>query len=261
MKIIVCVKQVPDTAEVRIDPTTGTLIRDGVPSIINPDDLSALESALRLKDEIGAEITVLCMGPSQADVALREALAMGVDRAILLSDRAFAGSDTWATSCALASALQEIGFDLVLTGRQAIDGDTAQVGPEIAEHLSLPVVTYVQGLEWKEDAFVVRRLFEDGYQVLRVKTPCLFTVLKEIHSPRYMRVGKIFSAYREKTVETWTLADIVVDPANLGLNGSPTKVKTTFTKGAKAAGTIVNVPPQEAARIFVEKLRQNYVIG
>lgn len=261
MKIIVCVKQVPDTAEVRIDPVTGTLIRDGVPSIINPDDRSALEAALRLKDDFGAEVITLCMGPSQADVALREALAMGADRAILLSDRAFAGSDTWATSCALAAAIRKIGFDLVLTGRQAIDGDTAQVGPEIAEHLGVPVVTYVQGLKWTEGAFVVRRLFEDGHQILKVKSPCVFTVLKEIHTPRYMRVGKIFSAYREKNVETWTLANIEIDPANLGLNGSPTKVKTTFTKGAKAAGTIVNVPPQEAARIFIEKLRQNYVIG
>lgn len=188
MKIVVCIKQVPDTTEVKLDPKTGTLIREGVPSIINPDDKAGLEAALAIKDKTGAHITVLTMGPPQADIALREALAMGADRAILLTDRAFAGADTWATSSALAGALKKMDYDLVVAGRQAIDGDTAQVGPQIAEHLNIPSISYVEDLEVEGDSIIVKRQFEDGYQRIKAKTPCLITALKDMNEPRYMNV-------------------------------------------------------------------------
>ncbi|GAB6085567.1 electron transfer flavoprotein subunit beta [Alkaliphilus crotonatoxidans] len=260
MKIIVCIKQVPDTTEVRLDPQTGTLIRDGVPSIINPDDKSGLEAALRIKDEIGAHVTVLTMGPPQADVALREALAMGADRAILLTDRAFAGADTWATSTTLAAAIKELEYDLVIAGRQAIDGDTAQVGPQIAEHLGLPQVSYVEDLKLQGDSLILKRVFEDGYHLIKVKPPCLITTLKEMNEARYMSVGGVYDAYRTKEVEVWNLSNITVDLENIGLKGSPTKVKKSFTKGAKTAGKVFEVDPKEAAEIIVDKLKEKYII-
>jgi electron transfer flavoprotein beta subunit len=207
MKIVVCIKQVPDTTEVRLDPKTGTLIREGVPSIINPDDKSGLEAALRLKDEIGAKVTVITMGPPQAEKALKEALAMGADEAILLSDRAFAGADTWATSSTLAAAIRKLDYDLIIAGRQAIDGDTAQVGPQIAEHLNLPQVSYVEDLERDGDSLILKRVFEDGYHKVKVKMPCLITTLSEMNKPRYMSVSGVLDAYREKEVIKWTLDD------------------------------------------------------
>jgi len=260
MKIVVCIKQVPDTTEVRLDPKTGTLIRDGVPSIINPDDKSGLEAALKLKDEIGAEVTVLTMGPPQAEKALREALAMGADKAILLSDRAFAGADTWATSSTLAAALRRLDYDLIIAGRQAIDGDTAQVGPQIAEHLALPQISYVEDLELAGDSLILKRVFEDGYHRIKVKMPCLITTLSEMNSPRYMSVGGVFDAYREKEIINWTLKDIEVDTANIGLKGSPTKVNKSFTKGAKSAGQVYELEPKDAAKIIVDKLKEKFII-
>ena len=260
MNIVVCIKQVPDTTEVKLDPKTGTLIRDGVPSIINPDDKAGLEAALRIKDKNGSHVTVLTMGPPQADLALREALAMGADRAILLTDRAFAGADTWATSSALAGALKKMDYDLIIAGRQAIDGDTAQVGPQIAEHLNLPSVTYVEEIEAYDKSIVVKRAFEDGYQMIKVQTPCLITALKELNDSRYMNVQGIFEAFEGDKVEIWSVNDIEVDPDNLGLKGSPTKVKKSFTKGAKTAGKVFDVTPQEAARIIVDKLQEKYLI-
>lgn len=260
MKIVVCIKQVPDTTEVRLDPETGTLIRKGIPSIINPDDKSGLEAALRLKDQVGAEITVLTMGPKKAKDALREALAMGADRGILLSDQAFAGSDTWATSSALAGALRTLPFDLVIAGRQAIDGDTAQVGPQIAEHLGLPSVSYVEELEAEAESFVVKRAFEDGYQRIRVPAPCLVTVLKEMNQPRYMRIGAIYEAWRSDRIEEWSAEDIQVDPAHLGLKGSPTKVKKSRNKELKGEGEKHELAPRQAARLVVDRLRDRYVI-
>ncbi|PKL23046.1 MAG: electron transfer flavoprotein subunit beta [Spirochaetae bacterium HGW-Spirochaetae-3] len=259
MNIVVCMKQVPDTTEVKIDPATGTLIREGIPSIINPDDKSGLEAALVLKDQVGAKVTVLSMGPPQADLALREALAMGADDAVLLSDRAFGGADTWATSTTIAAALRKLGFDLIICGRQAIDGDTAQVGPQIAEHLKLPHVSYVSELELKGDSVVVKRVFEDGYQRIKAKLPCLLTALKDMNSPRYMSVAGIFDAYK-KEIKVWGLADIVVDETNIGLKGSPTRVKKSFTKGVKSAGKVYEVDAKEGARIIVEALREKYVI-
>lgn len=260
MKIVVCIKQVPDTTEVKLDPKTGTLIREGVPSIINPDDKAGLEAALAIKDKMDAHITVLTMGPPQADIALREALAMGADKAILLTDRAFAGADTWATSSALAGALKNMEYDLIIAGRQAIDGDTAQVGPQIAEHLNLPSISYVEDLEVVGDHIIVKRQFEDGYQKIKAKTPCLITALKDMNEPRYMNVMGIFESFDEGKVEIWTVENIDVDPANLGLKGSPTKVKKSFTKGAKTAGKLFDVTPQESAQIIVEKLQEQFLL-
>lgn len=203
MKIVVCIKQVPDTTEIRLDPVKGTLIRDGVPSIINPDDKAGLEEALKLKDKFGAHVSAITMGPPQADSALREAIAMGVDRAILLTDRKFAGADTLATSYAISAALKELDYDLIIAGRQAIDGDTAQVGPQIAEFLNLPQITYVSDIKFDgKDTFEVKRATEDGYMLLQVQIPCLMTILAEANKPRYMNVKNIVEAYN-KEVEVW----------------------------------------------------------
>jgi len=259
MNIVVCIKQVPDTTEVKLDPIKGTLIRDGVPSIINPDDKSGLEAALNLKDEYDAHVTVLTMGPPQAKNALREALAMGADEAILLTDRKFAGADTLATSTTLAAAIKNLKYDLVIAGRQAIDGDTAQVGPQIAEHLKLPQISYVSDLSKKDDFLTIRREFEDGYHMLEVKLPCLITTLSEMNKPRYMSVGGVVEAY-EKEIITWTYDDITVDIERLGLNGSPTKVKKSFTKGVKDPGEIHELAPNEAGKLIVQRLKEKHII-
>ena len=230
MNIVVCIKQVPDTNEVRLDPVTNTLIRDGVPSIINPDDKSGLEVALRLKDENpdDVHVTVLSMGPPQAEGALREALAMGADEGILVSDRAFGGADTWATSCTITAALEHLDFDLIICGRQAIDGDTAQVGPQIAEHIGVPQVSYVEELDLDEDkkGITVKRQFEDRYHTINIKFPCLITAIAELAEPRYMTVGKVFDSY-QKDIKVWGLEDIKdkLDMANIGLKGSPQKLE------------------------------------
>ncbi|MTI68719.1 MAG: electron transfer flavoprotein subunit beta/FixA family protein [Firmicutes bacterium] len=262
MNIVVCIKQVPDTTEVRLDPETGTLIRKGVPSIINPDDKSGLEAALKLKDQYGAKVTVLTMGPPQAKKALNEALAMGADDAILLSDRAFAGADTWATSYTLASAIKKLDYDVIVAGRQAIDGDTAQVGPQMAEHLELPHVSYVEDLKVEDDSLILKRVFEDGYHKIKAKMPCLITTLSDMNEPRYMSVQGVLDAYREKEITEWSLDDLgEIDTSNLGLKGSPTRVKKSFTKGAKAAGEVHNdVNPKEAAKIIIEKLKEKHII-
>lgn len=263
MKIVVCIKQVPDTNEVRLDPVTNTLIRDGVPSIINPDDKSGLETALRIKDEHeNVEVTVVSMGPPQAELALREALAMGADKAILVTDRAFGGADTWATSCTIAAALEHLDYDLIITGRQAIDGDTAQVGPQIAEHLGIPQVSYVEDLELNGDHLTVKRQFEDRHHVLEVKLPCLITALTELAEPRYMSVGGIYDAY-EKEITTWGLEDIKdkLDLANIGLKGSPTKVKRSYPKQGKGKGELLkDLSADEAAQSIVAKLQEKYII-
>ncbi|MCC0783065.1 electron transfer flavoprotein subunit beta/FixA family protein [Clostridioides sp. ES-S-0108-01] len=260
MNIVVCIKQVPDTTEVKLDPNTGTLIRDGVPSIINPDDKAGLEESIKLKEEMGAHITVITMGPPQADMALKEALAMGADRAILLTDRAFAGADTWATSSALAGALKNIDFDIIIAGRQAIDGDTAQVGPQIAEHLNLPSITYAEEIKTEGEYVLVKRQFEDCCHDLKVKMPCLITTLKDMNTPRYMKVGRIYDAFENDVVETWTVKDIEVDPSNLGLKGSPTSVFKSFTKSVKPAGTIYNEDAKTSAGIIIDKLKEKYII-
>ncbi|KYH29329.1 MULTISPECIES: electron transfer flavoprotein subunit beta/FixA family protein [Clostridium] len=259
MNIVVCLKQVPDTNQVKIDPVTGTLIREGVPSIINPEDKHALEEALRIKDENGAHVTVISMGPPQAEAALREAMAMGADEAILITDRAFAGADTLATSYALAGALKKLEYDIVFAGRQAIDGDTAQVGPEIAEHLGIPQVTYVQKVEINGDTLTVNRALEDGYEVLEVKTPCLLTAIKELNEPRYMNVRNIFEVFK-KEVKIWSVNDIDVDRELLGLKGSPTKVKKSWPKETKGKGEVINMSAKEAAAFAASKLKEKHYI-
>ena len=262
MKIIVCVKQVPDTTEVKINKETGTLIRDGVPSILNPDDANALEEALRMKDaDSNVHVTVVSMGPPQAEEMLRECLAMGADEAVLLSDRAFGGSDTWSTSNAIASGIKTLGeFDIIFAGRQAIDGDTAQVGPQIAEHLNLPSVTYVEEIEAYDKSIVVKRAFEDGYQMIKVQTPCLITALKELNDSRYMNVQGIFEAFEGDKIEVWSVNDIEVDPDNLGLKGSPTKIAKASDKVPKGAGEKVNLDPTESVNYLMEKFKEKHII-
>jgi len=259
MKIVVCIKQVPDTNEVKIDPRTGTLIREGVPSIINPDDKNALEEALVLKENHGAHVTVISMGPPQAEKALREALAMGADEAILITDRAFAGSDTLATSHVLAGVIKKLDYDLILAGRQAIDGDTAQVGPGIAVHLDIPQITYVEKVEVEGDHLKVTKAWEDGYETIEVKTPVLLTAIKELNTPRYMNVKNIFETFK-KEVKIWNASDIDVDKALLGLAGSPTQVKKSMTKELKGKGEIINKPAKEAAAYAVSKLKEKHFI-
>lgn len=263
MKIVVCIKQVPDTNEVKLDPVTNTLIREGVPSIINPDDKAGLEIALRLKDENpGTEVTVLSMGPPQAEAILREAIAMGADKGILVTDRAFGGADTWATSCTIAAALEHLEYDLIVTGRQAIDGDTAQVGPQIAEHIGLPQVSYVEDLKLNDGSLTVRRQFEDRYHIIDIKLPCLITAITELAEPRYMTIGKIFDAYKEE-ITMWGLEDIKdkLDLSNIGLKGSPTKVKRSYPKQGKGKGVLLtDLTADEAAQAIVAKLQEKYII-
>lgn len=259
MNIIVCAKQVPDTTEIKIDPVKGTLIRDGVPSIMNPDDKGALELALRLKEQHGATVTVVTMGPPQADVMLREALAMGADRAILLSDRRFAGADTIATSYALAGCIKTLDYDLILAGRQAIDGDTAQVAPEMAEHLGLPQVSYVIDAEKTDQGFIVKKENEDSVQTLEVDGKCVLTVLASAFSPRYMTVEGIIDAYN-KEVEVWSADRIDVEEDKLGLKGSPTKVFRSFPKALKEPGEVHEVSEEEAVELIVARLKEKHII-
>lgn len=259
MNIVVCLKQVPDTTAVKIDPKTGTLIRDGVPSIINPEDKHALEAALQLKDNYGAHVTIVSMGPPQAKNALREALAMGADEAILLTDRAFGGADTLATSKTIAAAIKQLDYDIIFAGRQAIDGDTAQVGPEIAEHLNVPQVTYVQDVKIEEDGLIVNRALEDGYELIKVQSPVLLTAIEELNHPRYMNVKYIFDTV-DKEVKVMTAADLDVPVEELGLKGSPTKVKKSMTKEAKGVGEIVKESAPEAVAYVLGKLKEKHYI-
>lgn len=262
MKILLCMKQVPDTNEVRIDQKTGTLIREGVPSIINNDDKNALEEALRLKDKYkDVEITLVSMGPPQADVALREALAMGADHAVLITDRAFAGADTLATSRTLAAAIRKLGsFDIILCGRQAIDGDTAQVGPQLAEHLNLPQITYVQKLEIDGNKVIAQRALEDGYEIIETQMPCVLTAIKELNVPRYANVVGIYEAYREKIVKVMVAKDLDMNPDYMGLNGSPTNVKQTYTPAPKGKGMMLEGDGKETVHDLVRRIKEKHII-
>ena len=262
MKIVVCIKQVPDTNEVKLDPKTNRLIRDGVPSIINHDDKAGIEAALQLKERVGGTVTVVCMGPPQADVALREALAMGCDDAYLLSAREFGGSDTCATAIIISSALKKIGYDIVFTGRQAIDGDTAQVGPQIAENLGIPQVSYTEELvDVTDETITVKRQYEDRYHIIEAPLPCLLTALQELAEPRYMHAGGIIDAYA-KDITVWGFEDLkdVINPDHIGLMGSPTKVVTSFGKMPKGAGTKLEVTPEEAVEAIIAKMEERHII-
>ena len=248
MEIVVCIKQVPDTTEVKIDPVTNTLIRQGVPSIVNPFDKNALEAALQLKAQYGGKVTVLSMGPPQAKEALKECLAMGADEAILMSDRAFGGSDTLATSNTLAAGIKKIGkVDLIICGKQAIDGDTAQVGPEMAEHLDLTQVTYVSKIDSIDGTIIrVEREHEEGYEVIDAQMPVLLTVVKSINEPRTPTVKGLMKANR-KEITTWTVNDIVVNPSAIGLKGSPTQVRRIFTPEQRVQGELIQADTARAA--------------
>ncbi|MDR0818616.1 MAG: electron transfer flavoprotein subunit beta/FixA family protein [Oscillospiraceae bacterium] len=263
MKIVVCAKQVPDTNEVKIDPVKGTLIRDGVPSILNPDDANALEAALKIKDvSPDTTVSVVSMGPPQATYMLKECIAMGADDAYLLSSRAFGGADTCATSTTIAAGIKKLGdVDLIFAGRQAIDGDTAQVGPQLAQRLGLPFVTYVQNVrEVKNGKVIVERQLEDGYEVIEVKLPCVLTAVKELNTPRYMSVPRVLYACDEAEIKIWNEVDVELDPADCGLNASPTKVLKSFTPPPKGKGEILTGTINEMATSVVAKLKEKHAI-
>ncbi|HWR45703.1 electron transfer flavoprotein subunit beta/FixA family protein [Sporomusa sp.] len=261
MEIVVCVKQVPDTTEVKIDPQTNTLIRQGVPSIVNPFDKNAVEAALQLKEKHGGRITVISMGPPQASDALKECLAMGADEAVLISDRAFGGADTLATSYTLAAAIRKLGqVDLIICGKQAIDGDTAQVGPEIAEHLNLPQVTYVAKIAVEGDKARVEREHEEGYEVIEAQLPLVATVVKSINEPRFPTVKGTMKANR-KQIPVWTVNDLSVEPEKLGLKGSPTQVRRIFTPKQRTQGEIIQKDTaREAVATLIEKLTDAKIV-
>ncbi|MFV0516481.1 MAG: electron transfer flavoprotein subunit beta [Aminipila sp.] len=263
-KIIVCAKQVPDTNVIKINPKTGTLIRDGVPSILNHDDANALEEALKIKDQYpDTHITVITMGPPQAKDLLMECLAKGADEGILVSDRAVGGSDTWATSNTLEAAVKKVGeFDLIFAGRQAIDGDTAQVGPQLAEKLGLPQVTYVEEFEIDKNMkdITVKRQLEDGYEVIKLQTPCMLTTIKELNEPRYMSIGGIFGA-KEKEMKVWNAKDIEVDLTTVGLEASPTNVFRSFTPAPKGKGVVLEGDTDnDVAKKLLVNLKGKHVI-
>jgi electron transfer flavoprotein beta subunit len=256
MKLVVLIKQVPDTTEVKIDRATNTLIREGVPSIINPFDTYAIEEALRVREAVGeGSVTVMSMGPPQVESALREALALGADDAVLLSDRAFAGSDTWATSYTLAAGIRKLpAFDLVLCGKQAIDGDTAQVGPGVAQFLGLPQVTNARKITLGADGSVtVQRMVDDGYDVVKTPLPAVVTVVKEINEPRLPSLKGKMKA-RKAEITTWGSADLTVDSKELGLDGSPTRVIRIFAPEPRGGGRILSGDPDEAADALVDEL-------
>jgi len=262
MNIIVCIKQVPDTNEVKIDPSTGTLIREGVPTIMNHDDKHALIEAVKIKNKHKGKVTVLSMGPPQAEEALREALALGADEAILLCDRAFAGSDTWATANAIGAAIKTIGdYDLLLFGRQAIDGDTAQVGPQTAELLDVPQITYAQKIEVVGDKVKVERQMEEGYEVIESGFPCMVTCMSELNETEYPSLKGIRDAYRNKEIKMLSAEDVKADKSKIGLLSSPTSVKKSFTPPAKGSGEILKGQTKELANKVVSILKEKELVG
>jgi electron transfer flavoprotein beta subunit len=260
MNIVVCIKQVPDTTNVRINPETNTLIREGVASIINPFDMYAIEEAARLKEKLGARTICITMGPPQAEEALREALSLGIDEAILICDRAFAGSDTWATSYTLSKAIEKIGsYNLIICGKQAADGDTAQVGPGIAAHLDLPQVTYVKKIEQIDDKHMkVESMTEEGYEVIEAPLPAIITVVKEINTPRLPSLKAKMRAKSAK-IAVWSAKDLDVEEDCLGLNGSPTRVVRIFTPAPRQGGQKWTGPADELADKLVELLKDEII--
>ena len=261
MKIVVCVKQVPDTkGGVKFKPD-GTLDRAAMLTIMNPDDKAGLEAALRIKDETGAEVTVVTMGLPKAEEVLREAMAMGADKGILVTDRVLGGADTWATSTTIAGALRNIDYDLIITGRQAIDGDTAQVGPQIAEHLDLPLISYAQDIKVEGDSVIVQRQYDDRYHVVKAQMPCLITCLAELNDPRYMTPGGIFDAC-EAEIATMGRADLkTLEDGNMGLAGSPTKIAKASDKVRKGAGEKITLDTEEAVSYLLGKMTEKHVCG
>ncbi|MBN2830719.1 MAG: electron transfer flavoprotein subunit beta/FixA family protein [Candidatus Omnitrophica bacterium] len=257
MNIIVCIKQVPETTEVRINPETNTLMREGVKSIINPFDMYAIEEGVRLKERFGGKVSVVTMGLPQADSALREAISMGADEGFLVCDRAFAGSDTWATSYTLAGAIKKIGtFDLIICGKQASDGDTAQVGPGISTHLNIPQVTYVKKVEEASEKIMrVERMLEEGYEVIETPLPALLTVVKEINEPRIPSLKGLMRAKAAK-ITILTQKELALDPQQIGLCGSPTQVVKIFTPPQRQGGQMLAGEVPDIAGQLVELLRE-----
>ena len=260
MNIVVCIKQVPDTVEVKIDPKTNTLIREGVVAVINPFDMYAIEEGVRLKERFGGKVTIVTMGPPQAQDALRDALSLGADEAILLSDRAFAGSDTWATSMVLSRAIEKLGdVDLIICGKQASDGDTAQVGPGIAAHLNFPQATYVRKIDTVHmdtdpKMMVVERLLEEGYEIIELSLPAVVTVLKEINEPRMPSLkGKMRA--KSAQIPVWTNKDLGIEPTQLGLTGSPTQVMKIFTPPHKEGGKIFTGEPEAMVGELIKEIK------
>ncbi len=257
MNIIVCLKQVPNTTEIKIDPVTNTLIREGVESILNPFDLYAIEEAIRMKELHGGKVIAISMGPPQVEEALRESVSLGVDEIILLSDRKFAGADTWATSYTLAAAIRKIGeYDIIFAGQQAIDGDTAQVGPGIAAHLNLPQTCFIRKIEnYNNGTLVVQRLMEDGYDRLEVPLPAVITVVKEINSPR---LPSLRGKKQAKSVEmkVWNCTDLNLDEKDVGLNGSPTQVVSIFSPKLEKHGEKFEGEPDAAVAKIIEHLKK-----
>ena len=259
MEIVVCIKQVPDTTEVRINPETNTLIREGVPSIVNPFDENAVEEALRLREKHGGKVTVITMGPPQAAEALKQTVAMGADEVYLISDRAFAGSDTWATSYTLASAIKKlVKYDLILCGKQAIDGDTAQVGPGIAEWLGIPQVTFAVKVEAEGGKAKVERLLEEVNEIVEIPLPCMITVVKQINEPRPPSLKGMMKA-KKMEVKILSAADIEADQNITGLKGSPTRVVKIFAPPQKGGGEMLSGSTDEMVTAVVTKLRERKI--
>ncbi|MEJ6950859.1 electron transfer flavoprotein subunit beta/FixA family protein [Natronospora cellulosivora (SeqCode)] len=261
MNIVVCIKQVPDTSDVKIDKKTNTLIRSGVKSIINPYDMHALEEALRLREEYGGKVTVISMGPSQVVEALKETISMGADEVILLSDRAFAGADTLATSYTLAKAIEKIkDVDLIFCGKQAIDGDTAQVGPGVAEHLNIPHATYVKEIQnYEKDKLTIKKEIENGYELLEINTPALLTFVKDINEVRFPSIRGILRS-KEIKVPIWTVDDLDLDKTAIGLDGSPTQVIWVGTPELEEKGEIFEGKPEDQVNNLLEKLYKKRVL-
>ncbi len=266
MKIFVCVKQVPDTSgKVAVDEN-GILIRSSMPTIINPDDMNAMEAALQLKDETGCKVIAVTMGPAPAEGMLRELIAMGADEGILISAREFGGSDTFATSQIIAAAINHVGLekdDMIFCGRQAIDGDTAQVGPQIAEKLNLPQVTYAAEIKKEGNEVTVKRMLEDGYMTIKMQTPCLVTCIKELNAPRYMSVPGIFECYSKPL----TILDFdalkdepLIELDTIGLKGSPTNIFKSFTPPQKGVGVMLEGADKATAADLADRLLKKHVI-
>ena len=266
MKIIVCVKQVPDTSgKVAVKPD-GTLDRASMLTIINPDDLNAVEAALKIKDQTGCEVVAVTMGPPPAEKMLREIIAMGADRAVLISGREFGGSDTFATSQIIAAGIHHMGLnddDIIMCGRQAIDGDTAQVGPQIAEKLGIPQITYAGDIKVEGKDVIVKRMLEDGFMNIKMKTPCLITCIKELNEPRYMSTFGIFGSY-QKPVDVYdyeTLKDEpLIDKDTIGLQGSPTNILVSFTPPLKGAGVMLEGADKNTANELADILEKKHII-
>ncbi|MFA5367509.1 MAG: electron transfer flavoprotein subunit beta/FixA family protein [Dehalococcoidia bacterium] len=255
MNIVVCIKQVPGTTDIKIDPNTNTLVREGVQSIINPFDCYAIEEGVRLREKCGGKVTVITMGPPQADAALREAISLGADEAVLVSDRAFAGSDTWATSYVLSQAIRKLGqCDVIICGKQTLDGDTGQVGPGIAESLKIPFIAYVSKIEEINDGYLrVQRMIEEGHEIIEAGLPAVITVSKEINVPRLPSIRGTMKSKSAK-IPVWSAADIGAEADKAGLNGSPTRVVKIFFPKRERKSEMITGSAGEQADQLIKKL-------